>query len=202
MNTKPENLFPMQNALPCPKTDATAVSSPALPLQPDLTNSDQIQATKAINGPPRLGARMRHLLFFLNTMNATRGWHQHPRNGKVARLPESTRLRINRMLEDGLAYRDIIDTLDRADLLPYPLSEMNLSNWYRGGYQDWLAQNLKAELGLPPAQVSMAALAALAAEYEKLQPIHTKSHLLTATKGNNVSDAAPGGLLSPQPQGR
>ncbi len=68
------------------------------------------------------------------------GLKARPRNGKVARLAETTRNQINRMLEDGLPYRTILKTLATSanPPLPYPLSEMNLSNWYRGGFQDWL----------------------------------------------------------------
>ena len=39
---------------------------------------------------------------FFATLNRLLGWNQHPRNGKVARLPEPTRTRINQMLENGL----------------------------------------------------------------------------------------------------
>jgi hypothetical protein len=64
---------------------------------------------------------------------------RHPRNGKIARLPEATRNLINQMLEDGFLYRAIIQKLQKASPpLPYPISEMNISNWRKGGYQDWL----------------------------------------------------------------
>src|SRR4051812_5505832 len=72
------------------------------------------------------------------TLNRLLGWNQHPRNGKVARLPEPIRNRINQMLENGLPYRVIIRNLAETESLPYPLSEMNLSNWFQGGYQDYL----------------------------------------------------------------
>jgi hypothetical protein len=32
---------------------------------------------------------------------------------------------------------------------PYPLSEMNLSNWHHGGYRDWLRDKSKTAVGLP-----------------------------------------------------
>src|SRR5690349_8101104 len=78
------------------------------------------------------------LIGLAKAINASLGWHRHPRNGKVARLPEPLRNRINLRLHDGLRYRDIILKLRQDACLPYPLSEMNLSNWYRGGYPDWL----------------------------------------------------------------
>ena len=70
---------------------------------------------------------------------------RRPRNGKIARLPEATRDQINHMLEDGMPYRTIIDKL-RDSALPYAISEMNLSNWRRGGHQDWRRKQQDAEL--------------------------------------------------------
>ena len=74
--------------------------------------------------------------------------HRRTRNGKVARLPEATRERINVMLDDGVRYRDIIKALAQpgAPALPYPISEMNLSNWRRGGHQEWLRRQQQLEL--------------------------------------------------------
>ena len=69
------------------------------------------------------------------------GFQTRPRNGKVARLPEATRNQINHMLEDGFPYRTILAKLrESSAVLPYPISEMNISNWFRGGYQDWRRQ--------------------------------------------------------------
>src|SRR5437660_10133893 len=80
-----------------------------------------------------------HALVFFRRLADLGGWKNRPRNGKVARLPELLRLRINQMLDDGLRYRAIIKVLgyDTAHPLPYALSEMNISNWFNGGYQDW-----------------------------------------------------------------
>src|SRR5437867_161098 len=86
-----------------------------------------------MTNPYQLMARVRHFCS---------RWPQHPRNGKVARLPEAIREQINQMLDDGFRYRAIIEKLSEpgAAPLPYPLSEMNLSNWFRGGYQEWRLQ--------------------------------------------------------------
>jgi hypothetical protein len=72
-------------------------------------------------------------------MNAPRHHHRW-HNGKIARLPEPTREHINVMLRDGFRYRAIIQALGPpgGPFLPYPISEMNMSNWFRGGHQDWL----------------------------------------------------------------
>jgi hypothetical protein len=57
------------------------------------------------------------------------------RTGKVAQLPKPLRDRINHMLEDGVTYARIIETLgdDAKDL-----SLNCLSQWKQGGHQDWL----------------------------------------------------------------
>ena len=57
------------------------------------------------------------------------------RNGKIARLPKATRDMINRMLDDGLPYRVILDELGEAG---EGINLQNLTNWKQGGYQDWL----------------------------------------------------------------
>ena len=57
------------------------------------------------------------------------------RNGKIARLPKETRDMINRMLDDGLPYRVIIDELGEAG---EGLNTQNLTNWKQGGYQEWV----------------------------------------------------------------
>jgi hypothetical protein len=82
-------------------------------------------------------------------INSIFGWHRHPRNGKVARLPEETRNQINRMLDNGVRYRDIVAHLRHSETpLPYPLSEMNISNWRHGSYRDWLQQRTMRLLAL------------------------------------------------------
>ncbi|HWX20497.1 MAG TPA: hypothetical protein VN578_11415 [Candidatus Binatia bacterium] len=60
---------------------------------------------------------------------------QSRRNGKVARLPASLREQINRMMDDGLPYKTIIEKLGPAG---QHLNDDNLSNWRLGGYQDYL----------------------------------------------------------------
>src|SRR5438552_13747581 len=57
------------------------------------------------------------------------------RNGKIARLPKETRDMLNRMLDDGLPARVIIDELGEAG---EGLNPQNISNWVQGGYQDYL----------------------------------------------------------------
>jgi len=56
------------------------------------------------------------------------------RNGKIARLPKESRDMLNRMLDDGLPYRVIIDELGEAG---EGLNTQNITNWVQGGYQDY-----------------------------------------------------------------
>ena len=57
------------------------------------------------------------------------------RNGKVARLPLPLREQVNRMLDDGVPYKTIIEKLGDAG---NHLNEDNISNWRLGGHQDYL----------------------------------------------------------------
>src|SRR6266480_1910598 len=61
---------------------------------------------------------------------------------KIARLPKVLRDLINSMLDDGVAYRAIVERLQQSTdpPLPYPISEMDISRWKNGGYQRYLAQ--------------------------------------------------------------
>jgi hypothetical protein len=72
------------------------------------------------------------------------------RNGKIARLPKSTRDSINLMLNDGLPYATILHKLGTR---AHGLNVDNLSRWHAGGYQDWVKEQawiteLRARLDL------------------------------------------------------
>jgi hypothetical protein len=62
------------------------------------------------------------------------------RKGNVARLPKQLRDKINIMLDDGVTYPEIGTELEKSTNppLPHPISVNNLSNWFEGGYQDYL----------------------------------------------------------------
>jgi hypothetical protein len=64
------------------------------------------------------------------------------RNGKIARLPKETRDMINRMIDDGLPARVIIDELGDAG---EGLNAQNITNWKQGGYQDHLKTQERIE---------------------------------------------------------
>ena len=71
------------------------------------------------------------------------------RTGKIARLPGAVREELNRRLHNGVLGQEIVPWLNElpdvqrvlADLFGgRPISEDNLSEWRRGGFQDWLLQ--------------------------------------------------------------
>jgi hypothetical protein len=56
------------------------------------------------------------------------------RRGKIARLPDETRLRVNLMLSDGVTYAQVIARLGDDG------KELNVDNvreWHSGGYEAW-----------------------------------------------------------------
>jgi hypothetical protein len=62
-------------------------------------------------------------------------------------LPAAIRAKTNIFLDDGFTYSKIIAELEKStDLaLPYRLTPDNLSNWFDGGYQDYLCDKDRAE---------------------------------------------------------
>jgi len=64
-----------------------------------------------------------------------------PIHRKIAKLPKPLRDLINNSLDDGLPARQIIDKLQASSNppLPYPISEVNISDWRKTGYQRYLA---------------------------------------------------------------
>ncbi len=71
------------------------------------------------------------------------------RTGKIARLPRAVREEINRRLADGEQGKRLVAWLNAlpdaravlaAEFGGRPIREQNLSEWKRGGYRDWLAQ--------------------------------------------------------------
>jgi len=113
------------------------------------------------------------------------------RNGKIARLPSAIRAVVNEMLQDSRYYREIVARLAE---LGYPgIRPQNLSEWYKGGYQDWL--KLKTELeDLRHDQVISAEMAAdpnAAANLAKANEILLSlrlNHLLTDPNSDNLGN--------------
>jgi hypothetical protein len=63
------------------------------------------------------------------------GRNGHKRNGKIAKLPQATRERINTWLDDGYSYPHIIEKLGQVGA---GLKPGHFTHWYQGGYQDHL----------------------------------------------------------------
>src|SRR6266576_272412 len=57
------------------------------------------------------------------------------RRGKIASLPRHVREQINLMIFDGLTFPDIIAKLGDQGK---HLTKQNMSDWYAGGFKDWL----------------------------------------------------------------
>ena len=99
------------------------------------------------------------------------------RNGKVARLPSALRDQINHLLDDGVPYKKIIESLGDAGK---HINEDNLSNWRLGGYQDYL----KAQAITDRARVQIESAAEVVRENGhtdpvKLQQVCSEVSLLT-----------------------
>ena len=90
------------------------------------------------------------------------------RNGKVARLPFALREQINRMIDDGLPYKVIIQKLGPAG---QHLNEDNLSNWRLGGYKDYL----KAHALNERARYQTEAAADVLREEGHINPVHLQN---------------------------
>jgi hypothetical protein len=56
------------------------------------------------------------------------------RTGRVACLPKLQRDMVNRMLSNGVHYKNIVLALDECD---FNVTERNISNWATGGYLEW-----------------------------------------------------------------
>jgi hypothetical protein len=76
-------------------------------------------------------------------------------NGKIARLPRNIRDELNHRLADGKPGGRILEWLNALPAVPAMLdaqfgggriNAQNLSNWRRGGHQDWLKQQARRSL--------------------------------------------------------
>ena len=63
--------------------------------------------------------------------------HKARRRGRIARLPQHARDLVNRMLRNGVPYKNIVAALDD---LGFTVLERNISYWATGGYKDWLLE--------------------------------------------------------------
>lgn len=79
------------------------------------------------------------------------------RNGKIARLPHQVREELNRRIRDGQEGKALVEWMNgleevravlRRDFGGGVIREQNLSEWRKGGYQEWLRrQDLLSRVG-------------------------------------------------------
>ena len=63
--------------------------------------------------------------------------HKSRRRGRIAMLPKLQRDMVNRMIWNGVPYKNIVLALDELD---FQVTERNISNWATGGYIEWQFQ--------------------------------------------------------------
>jgi hypothetical protein len=77
------------------------------------------------------------------------------RTGKIARLPRATRVQLNQRLLNGEPGKELVEWLNSlpevgkvlaAEFDGQPMREQNLSEWKKGGYRDWLAEQEAREV--------------------------------------------------------
>jgi hypothetical protein len=113
--------------------------------------------------------------------------HKHRRHGKIAQLPKSVRDQLNRLLEDGVPYREILLQLGEHGL---GLNEQNLSRWKDGGHQDWLLQQYwQAET-----RARQEVAADLTQDFDATQVNHAALQLATLHIFQALRDLRSGGL--------
>jgi hypothetical protein len=90
----------------------------------------------------------------LKTKNEIQGEEHMNRTGKIARLPHDIREKLNRRLRDNLPGPKICEWVNRLPAAKVvcaefarrngkdksPINENQLSEWRRGGFQDWLRE--------------------------------------------------------------
>jgi hypothetical protein len=78
------------------------------------------------------------------------------RIGRIARLPHEVREELNRRLRGGEKARRLVPWLNslpavqavlKAEFAGRGIREQNISEWRKGGYRDWLAQQVALEAG-------------------------------------------------------
>ena len=104
-----------------PATLVAEPSSPSLPVALITHNSQLIISSDAHPIPSEAGRNAR-------------------RRGRIARLPQNARDLVNRMLRNGVPYKNIVGALSE---LGFTVLERNISSWATGGHKDWcLEQDL------------------------------------------------------------
>jgi hypothetical protein len=97
-----------------------------------------------------------------------------PSNGKIARLPNALRDRINTMIRDCVPYKTIIKTLGKP---VRHINERNFTNWKKHGHKHWLKEQEQIDLMHKASNLALAA-----ATSNKAMVVHQASLHLVATQ--------------------
>jgi len=66
----------------------------------------------------------------------------HRRTGKIARLPAKLRQKVNLMLHNACPYSAVVEFLATKG---YDVDDDNVGAWFKGGFQDWLRAEERAD---------------------------------------------------------
>ena len=128
MQTDPAVLEP--NEAPAARPTLTAEqpidTSPAVvPSNEDGTSGLSLQLSPLNQKPAVIDAK---------ALPANVQRHKARRKGRIACLPKLQRDMVNRMITNGVPYKNIVEALDEAG---FAVTERNISNWATGGYLEW-----------------------------------------------------------------
>lgn len=97
-----------------------------------------------------------------------------PSNGKIARLPNALRDRINTMIRDCVPYKTIIETLGKS---VRHINERNFTNWKKHGHKHWLKEQEQIDLMHKASNLAIAA-----SKSNETMVVHQASIHLVATQ--------------------
>src|SRR6266853_929650 len=132
------NAHNMQTETLSPKPSATNDES-----APQLARSDLELPPSEFNPPLTLETSPQHstinsqlIATVIDTkpLPATVQSHTARRTGRVACLPKIQRDMVNRMLSNGVPYKNIVAALDEEG---FTVTERNISSWATGGHLEW-----------------------------------------------------------------
>jgi hypothetical protein len=121
---------PAAEPAPAPQTLSLDQSSAPFPAQQPLDHPLNGQATLSLQCvAPALPATVVDA-----ALPATLPQNRARRRGRIARLPKLHRDMVNRMLWNGVPYKNIVAALQEVG---FNVIERNISNWASGGYLEW-----------------------------------------------------------------
>ncbi len=133
----PHHESPERTEIPTWRKTLTAASSIALATedQPPVFQS-LTDGGPAISdlGPRTSDFNLAPTIIDAKPVPATAQRHKARRTGRVACLPKIQRDMVNRMLSNGVPYKNIVAALDEGGFF---VTERNISSWATGGHLEW-----------------------------------------------------------------